>query len=56
MAMLVEQAGGAATNGRERIMDIAPSQLHQRVPVFLGSKREVEEATRYHLQHDRSPG
>ena len=37
MAMLVEQAGGAATNGRERILDIQPTQLHQRVPVFLGS-------------------
>jgi len=55
MAMLVEQAGGAASNGRERIMEIAPSQLHQRVPVFLGSKREVEEAARYHLEHDANP-
>lgn len=52
MSFLIEQAGGAATNGRERIMDIAPSELHQRVPVFLGSKKEVEEATRYHRDHD----
>ena len=52
MAFLVEQAGGAATNGRERIMEIAPAQLHQRVPVFLGSKSEVEAATRYHRDHD----
>jgi len=52
MAFLVEQAGGAATNGRDRIMDIAPAQLHQRVPVFLGSKSEVEAATRYHRDHD----
>ncbi len=52
MSLLVEQAGGAATNGRERILDIAPTQLHQRVPVFLGSKNEVAEATRYHLAHD----
>jgi len=52
MSMLVEQAGGAATNGRERILDIAPTQLHQRVPVFLGSKNEVAEATRYHTQYD----
>ena len=52
MSMLVEQAGGAATNGRAPILDVAPEQLHQRVPVFLGSKREVEEATRYHLDHD----
>lgn len=52
MSFLVEQAGGAATNGRARIMEIAPDQLHQRVPVFLGSKDEVEAATRYHLDHD----
>ena len=53
MSFLVEQAGGAATNGRARIMEIAPDGLHQRVPVFLGSKKEVETATRYHLDHDR---
>ncbi len=52
MAMLVEQAGGAATNGRDRILDIVPTQLHQRVPVFLGSKGEVEVASRYHREHD----
>ncbi|MDC7806888.1 class 1 fructose-bisphosphatase [Luteimonas sp BLCC-B24] len=52
MAMLVEQAGGAATTGRERILDLQPTSLHQRVPVFLGSKDEVDAATRYHLQHD----
>ncbi|WP_313704014.1 class 1 fructose-bisphosphatase [Massilia sp.] len=51
MAMIVEQAGGAATDGRQRIMDIAPSKLHQRVPVFLGSKEEVELVTRYHNEH-----
>jgi fructose-1,6-bisphosphatase I len=56
MSMLVEQAGGAATNGRMRIMDIAPTQLHQRVPVFLGSKEEVEAATHYHLAHDVKAG
>lgn len=52
MAMLVEQAGGAATDGRGRILDIAPTMLHQRVPVFLGSKAEVEVATRQHREHD----
>ncbi len=52
MALLVEQAGGAATDGRASILQIAPSQLHQRVPVFLGSRKEVEEATRCHLAHD----
>ena len=48
MAFIVEQAGGAATNGQQRIMDIQPAQLHQRVPVFLGSKAEVELVTSYH--------
>jgi fructose-1,6-bisphosphatase I len=52
MGLLVEQAGGAASNGREPILALAPTQLHQRVPVFLGSKREVETATRYHREHD----
>jgi fructose-1,6-bisphosphatase I len=52
MSLLVEQAGGAATTGRARLLDVIPSALHQRVPVFLGSKREVEVATRYHLDHD----
>lgn len=48
MAMLIEQAGGAATTGRERILEVKPSALHQRVPVVLGSKHEVERVTRYH--------
>ncbi|HQW39501.1 MAG TPA: class 1 fructose-bisphosphatase, partial [Usitatibacteraceae bacterium] len=48
MAMIVEQAGGAATTGRERILDIVPASLHERVAVILGSKAEVEVATRYH--------
>jgi fructose-1,6-bisphosphatase I len=52
MSFLIEQAGGTATNGRTPILEIVPTQLHQRVPVFLGSRREVEEATRYHLAHD----
>ena len=51
MAMIVEQAGGAATDGNKRIMDIPPTKLHQRVPVFLGSKEEVELVTRYHSEH-----
>ena len=50
MAWLVEQAGGAATNGHQRILDIAPEQLHQRVSVVLGSKNEVERVTQYYAQ------
>jgi fructose-1,6-bisphosphatase I len=48
MAFLVEQAGGAATNGRERILDLAPKKLHERVSVILGSRNEVERVTTYH--------
>ena len=50
MAWLVEQAGGAATNGSCRILDIQPEKLHQRVAVFLGSKNEVERVSAYHQQ------
>jgi fructose-1,6-bisphosphatase I len=48
MALLVEQAGGAATDGTRRILEIEPTSLHQRVAVFLGSKDEVEYVTRLH--------
>lgn len=50
MSFIVEQAGGAATNGRQRILDIEPTELHQRVPVILGSRNEVERVTGYHLE------
>ena len=50
MAFLVEQAGGAATNGHERILDITPGKLHERVSVVLGSKNEVERVTAYHAK------
>ena len=48
MSWLIEQAGGAATNTRQRILDIEPGKLHERVSVVLGSKNEVERITRYH--------
>lgn len=48
MSMLMEQAGGSSTTGRVRIMDIQPTELHQRVPVVIGSKNEVELVTSYH--------
>jgi fructose-1,6-bisphosphatase I len=50
MSFLVEQAGGAATNGRERIVSLQPEGLHQRVSVILGSKEEVERVTQYHFE------
>ena len=48
MSWLIEQAGGAATNGKQRILDIQPGKLHERVSVILGSKNEVERVTAYH--------
>ncbi len=50
MGWLIEQAGGAASNGRERILDVQPRQLHERVSVILGSKNEVERVQAYHLE------
>ena len=52
MAMLVEQAGGAASTGRERVLDVVPRELHQRVPVILGSRNEIERIARYHAEYD----
>jgi len=48
MSFIVEQAGGLSSTGRERIMDIAPVDIHQRVPVILGSRHEVERIVSYH--------
>jgi fructose-1,6-bisphosphatase I len=50
MALIIEQAGGAATDGNARILDIKPKALHQRCPVILGSRNEVERVTSYHQQ------
>ncbi|MCL4119254.1 UNVERIFIED_CONTAM: hypothetical protein GTU68_060405 [Idotea baltica] len=52
MAFIIEQAGGTATNGEERILDIQPTGLHQRVAVFLGSTEEVNRVTSYHAKTD----
>ncbi len=48
MAFIIEQAGGTCSTGRERILDIKPTAIHQRVPVILGSKNEVERIVSYH--------
>ncbi len=52
MALLIEQAGGAASTGRERVLDVQPAELHQRVPVILGSRNEIERIARYHAEFD----
>jgi fructose-1,6-bisphosphatase I/sedoheptulose-1,7-bisphosphatase len=52
MAMLVEQAGGAASTGRGRLLEVVPTELHERVPAILGSKEEVERIEQYYREHD----
>ncbi|WP_297907227.1 class 1 fructose-bisphosphatase [Thiomonas sp.] len=52
MALLVEQAGGLAIAGTERILDIQPTDLHQRASVMLGSREEIERLRLYHLEHE----
>jgi len=47
MAFIVEQAGGRATNGKKRIMEIEPEKLHQRVPIFIGSEEDVKTVERF---------
>jgi len=53
MAMIIEQAGGAASTGRGRILDVQPERIDQRVPVILGSRAEVARVERYHQEFDR---
>ncbi|MEO7558128.1 MAG: class 1 fructose-bisphosphatase [Gammaproteobacteria bacterium] len=48
MSLIVEQAGGVSSTGRDRILDLQPDNLHQRVPVILGSKNEVNRIIAYH--------
>ncbi len=52
IGFIVEQAGGAASTGRQRMLEVQPQSLHQRVPVMLGSKHEIERLERYHREYD----
>ncbi|MEM5382878.1 class 1 fructose-bisphosphatase [Paraburkholderia phymatum] len=52
LGFLVEQAGGMATTGRERVLDAAPRAFHERMPLILGSANEVARIGRYHREHD----
>jgi len=52
MSFLIEQAGGLATTGRERVMDIIPDNVHERVPIVMGSKNEVQEVIDAYKKHD----
>jgi len=52
IGMLIEQAGGCASTGRQRLLEVEPQALHQRIPVIFGSRNEVERIERYHAEHD----
>jgi fructose-1,6-bisphosphatase I len=54
MAMIIEQAGGLATDGTQRILDIEPQELHQRVPLFIGSKSDVEVVLKFYADAVKS--
>jgi len=55
IAFIVEQAGGAASTGRERILDVAPTDVHQRIPLVFGSREEVARVEQYHRDHNERP-
>jgi fructose-1,6-bisphosphatase I/sedoheptulose-1,7-bisphosphatase len=56
VAFLIEQAGGLASTGHERVMDLTPGGLHQRVPLVFGSRREVERIEQYHHEQPEQHG
>lgn len=56
VAFIVEQAGGLASTGRGRVMDLQPTALHERVPMIFGSRNEVERIERYHRERPGHPG
>lgn len=51
IAMIIEQAGGMATTGYERVLDVVPTDLRQKVPLILGSRAEIERISRYHKEY-----
>lgn len=56
MSFIIEQAGGAASTGRGRILSVVPDSLHQRIPVIIGAKEEVERVEQYHREMDATLG
>lgn len=56
VALIIEQAGGRASTGRARILDVVPEALHQRVPFIFGAREEVELLEQYHREQDLAAG
>jgi fructose-1,6-bisphosphatase I/sedoheptulose-1,7-bisphosphatase len=52
MSWIIEQAGGKSSTGRERVLDLAPTEIHQRAPIIMGSKNEVERVVQYYKVFD----
>lgn len=52
MSWIIEQAGGKSSTGRERVLEIMPTEIHQRAPIIIGSKKEVERVVRYYQAFD----
>ncbi len=52
MSWLIEQAGGASSTGRERVLELQPTDIHQRAPIIIGSKNEVERVVNYYQAFD----
>jgi fructose-1,6-bisphosphatase I len=55
MSFLAEQAGGKGTTGVQRVLDVQPDKVHQRVPLFVGSKSEVEYLESFMVRHPPPP-
>ena len=54
MSWIVEQAGGKSSTGRERVLELVPTEIHQRAPIIIGSKNEVERINMYYQDFDKS--
>lgn len=52
MAFIMENAGGLATTGTGRVLEVKPSKIHERCPIFLGSKVEVEDMIELYKKHN----
>jgi len=54
MAYIIEQAGGKATSGAMDILDIVPESIHQRTPIFLGSKEDIEDIVKIFKKYEQT--
>jgi fructose-1,6-bisphosphatase I len=52
MAFIIEQAGGRASNGKQRMLDIQPESLHQRIPIFIGSEDDVKMVEKFMAEEE----